>query len=175
MERGNPENMIQSLSGKVSTEALSALETLMAKHKTEMDAMKNNTTGDQTARKTQMETFKAEMDALIVKYPELKTALPLGKMGEGRGQMEDRGNNAMETALSSLPTDAQTEIKTIRENSRTKMEAIRNEEETAIEAVITKYPEVKTQYDEVKKNRPTGERGPHEFTPPDEVSTSTDA
>lgn len=71
--------MTQSLSGKVSPEALTALETLMTKHKTEMDAMKNNTTVDEATRKSQMETFKTEMDALLVKYPELKTALPQGK------------------------------------------------------------------------------------------------
>lgn len=153
MERWNPENMTQSLSGKVSPEALTALETLMTKHKTEMDAMKNNTTVDEATRKSQMETFKTEMDALLVKYPELKTALPQGKeMGK---RSERWQGNLMNSVLSALPTDAQTEIKTIRESYKTKIDALRVEEETATEAVIAKYPEVKAKYDAAKASRPS--------------------
>lgn len=168
MERWNPEDMVQSLSGKVSTEALNALETLMTKHKAEMDAARNNTTTiDEATRKAQMEAFKTEMDALLVKYPELKTALPqgreMGKRGE-RGQ-----GNPMNSVLSALPSDAQTEIKTIRESYKTKMDTLRTEEETATEAVIAKYPEVKAKYDAAKVNRPTG----NDRQPPESADTNT--
>lgn len=69
---GGPENMVNSLSGKVSTEALTALQALMTKHNTEMDALR---TAGTTPTQTQIDTFKTEMDALIAKYPELKTAM----------------------------------------------------------------------------------------------------
>jgi hypothetical protein len=76
--RTNPQDMVASLSGKVSAEALTALQALMAKHKTEMETMRSNggNTIDKTAMETQRTAFKAEMDALIVQYPELKTAMP---------------------------------------------------------------------------------------------------
>ena len=168
MERWNPEDIVQSLSGKVSTEALTAFETLMTKHKTEMDAERNSTTTvDETTRKANMEAFKTEMDALMAQYPELKTALPQG--GE-MGKRGDQGQwNPMNSVLSALPTDAQTELKTIRESYKTKMEALRTEEETAMEAVIAKYPEVKTKYDAAKANRPTHDDG----QPPEKDDTST--
>lgn len=61
----------------------------------------------------------------------------------------------MNSVLSALPTDAQTEIKTIRESYKTKIDALRVEEETATEAVIAKYPEVKAKYDAAKASRPS--------------------
>lgn len=158
MKMGNRgTDMISSLSGTVSSEALTALKALMDKHKTEMDALKESTTTvDEATMTAKHEAFKTEMDALMVKYPELKNALPQGKMN-GRGG--ERGQNPMEEILSSLPTDAQTEIETIRESYRTQMESLRTAEESKIEAIIGKYPEVKTKYDEAKKNRPTMEQG----------------
>lgn len=74
----------------------------------------------------------------------------------------------MNSILSALPTDAQTEIKTIRESYKTKMEALRTEEETATEAVISKYPEVKTKYDAAKASRRTH----NDRQPPEEDDTS---
>ena len=51
------ENMINSLSGKVSIEALTALQTLMNKHKAEMDTMQSNgVQPTQVEIKTTMET-----------------------------------------------------------------------------------------------------------------------
>lgn len=149
-------DIVNSLSGTVSTEALTALKALMDKHRTEMDALKNSsTTIDEATMKTKHEALKTEMDALMTKYPELKTALPTGKMN-GRGG--ERGENPMEQILSSLPTDAQTEIQTIRDSYKVQFEALRTAEESKIEAIIAKYPEVKTKYDEAKKNRPTMEQ-----------------
>ena len=82
MKIGNQQDMIATLSGKVSTEALTALQTLMAKHITEMDTIRSNsgTTIDKATIEKQREIFKTEMDALVLKYPELKTAMPtMGK------------------------------------------------------------------------------------------------
>lgn len=54
-----------------------ALQTLMTKHQTAIEAMKSSTTNpDKATLEAQHTAFKTEMDALIVKYPELKTALP---------------------------------------------------------------------------------------------------
>ena len=74
----NHEGMIASLSGKVSAEALAAFQTLIAKHKTEMEAIHSNSgnTIDKTEMEAKHAAFKAEMDALMVQYPELKTAMP---------------------------------------------------------------------------------------------------
>jgi hypothetical protein len=150
-------DMISSLSGKVSSEALTALRTLMDKHTAEMDALKNSsTTVDEATMKAKRESFKTEMDTLMTKYPELSTALPQGKMN-GRGS--ERGENPMKQILSTLPTDAQTEIESIHTSYQTQFETLRTAEETKIEAVIAKYPEVKAKYDEAKKNRPSMEQG----------------
>lgn len=82
MRGGNPQDMIATLSGKVSPEALAALQALMTKHKTEMDVARSNTgiTLDKTEMQAQRNQFKTEMDALMIQYPELKTAMPtMGK------------------------------------------------------------------------------------------------
>ena len=82
MKGGNTQDMIATLSGEVSTEALVALQTLMTKHKTEMDLTHSNTgaTHDKTAMEAKRAAFKTEMDALLTQYPELKTAMPtMGK------------------------------------------------------------------------------------------------
>ena len=60
----------------------------------------------------------------------------------------------MKTVLSSLPTEAQTQIETIRTNYRAQFENLRTAEEKEIEAIITKYPEAKAAYDTAKANRP---------------------
>ena len=109
------------------------------------------------------EAFKAEMDALIVKYPELKTAMESARpMGGKMGRWGKNGENPMKTVLASLPTEAQTQIETIRTNYRTQFENLRTAEEKEIEAIIAKYPEAKAAYDTAKANRPAmGEmRGP---------------
>lgn len=73
----SPTDLVNALSGKVSPEALMALQTLMTKHQTAIEAMKSSTTNpDKATLEAQHTAFKTEMDALIVKYPELKTALP---------------------------------------------------------------------------------------------------
>jgi hypothetical protein len=76
--KANPQDMITSLSGKVSAEALTALQTLMAKHKTEMETMHSNSgnTIDRIEMDAKRTAFKTEMDALMMQYPELKTAMP---------------------------------------------------------------------------------------------------
>jgi hypothetical protein len=77
MHRG-AENMLTSLSGSVSQEALTELKALMDTHKAKIDALKasgSGTTFDQaafTALKTEHQTA---LDALKKKYPELETAL----------------------------------------------------------------------------------------------------
>lgn len=74
--RGGPEKMLETLKTTLSSEAYAALETLMNKHKTEMEAAKSSsTTADETTMKAQHEAFKTEMDALIAQYPEIKTAM----------------------------------------------------------------------------------------------------
>lgn len=74
--RGGPEKMLETLKTTLSSEAYTALETLMKKHKIEMEAAKSSsTTIDETTMKAQHEAFKTEMDALIAQYPEIKTAM----------------------------------------------------------------------------------------------------
>jgi hypothetical protein len=155
MNRENPENITATLSGKVSTEALTALQALMAKHKTEMDALRSNsgTTIDTTAMDAQHTAFRTEMDALMVKYPELKTAMP--QMGEKMG----RGNGEFEATIATLPATTQTELKAIRDEYKTKQDALRTEEKAKIDTILAKYPEVKTKLDTLEANRPQGMEG----------------
>jgi hypothetical protein len=155
-------DIVTSLSGKVSTEAITALQTLMTKHQTEMNALKDSsTTLDRTAMEVKHEAFKTEMDALIVKYPELKTAIESGRpMGGKIGRWGRNGENPMKTVLTSLPAEAQAQIESIRTNYRTQFETLRTAEEKEVEAIITKYPEAKAAYDTAKANRPAmGEMG----------------
>jgi 23S rRNA U2552 (ribose-2'-O)-methylase RlmE/FtsJ len=74
--------MTASLSGKVSPEALAALQALMTKHKTKVDVSRSNTgtTLNKTVIQAEHDVFKNEMDALFTQYPELKSAMPtMGK------------------------------------------------------------------------------------------------
>ena len=86
MEQQDPIAKLESIKTQVSTGAYTALETLMTKHKAEMDALKSSTTtADEATIKTKHEAFKTEMDALLTQYPELKSAMPQGNKMNGRG------------------------------------------------------------------------------------------
>lgn len=152
MNLKNPENITAALSGKVSTEALTAFQTLITKHKTEMDALRSNsgTTVDRVAMDTQHMAFKAEMDTLMVKYPELKTAMPQmgGKMG--------RGNGEFEAIIATLPAATQKELKAIRDEYKAKQDTLRTEEKAKIDTILAQYPEVKTKLDTHGANQPQG-------------------
>ncbi len=149
------ENMINSLSGKVSIEALTALQALMNKHKAEMDTMQSNgVQPTQVEIKTKMETYKAEMNALYTKYPELKTTmagLPQGRKDgkHGIGQQDE-----MNALLAGVSDADKTAIENIRTEYRGKMDALRTEEKTKLDGIIAKYPEIKTKLDALEKNRP---------------------
>jgi hypothetical protein len=153
MEQRNPTAMLASIKTQVSAEAYTALETLMTKHKTEMDAVKSNTTVDQAAMQAKHEAFRTEMDALLVKYPELKTAMPQGG-GKG-GMMGKRGGaNPMDTILSGVSAADKTAIEAIHTEYRTKQDALRTEEKAKVATIIAKYPELKTKLDVLEANRP---------------------
>ncbi len=160
MHRGNPQDLIATLSGKVSPEALTALQTLMTKHKSEMDTMKSNTgaTIDTTKMETQRAAFKTEMDALLVQYPELKTAMPTLPKG-GMGKKMDRRSGAVDAIIATLPATVQTQLKTIHDNYATKEDALRTAEKTEIDAILAGYPDVKTKLDALQANRPQGGEG----------------
>jgi hypothetical protein len=147
--KGGFENMITSLQGKVSPEALTALQNLMSKHKAEMDAARTNgQKPDETLMKTQHEAFKKEMDALVTKYPELKTALESIKPAFGKGGPRgERNHEEVEKIMATLPETAQTELKSIRDSYREKQEALRTEEKAKIDTILSKYPEVKAKLD----------------------------
>lgn len=165
------ENMVNSLSGKVSTEALTALQTLMTKHNTEMDALR--TAGTQPTQ-TQIDAFKAEMDALIAKYPELKTAMPSAPMGGKMGRGMGWGQYPINTILSGVSDTDKTAIEAIRSEYQTKQEALRTEEKTKIDAIIAKYPELKTKLDTMEANRPQMDgNGPHRGFGQTNSSTTT--
>lgn len=154
------ENMINSLSGKVSTEALTALQTLINKHKTEMEAERNsNTQPTETEMKAKIDTYKAEMAALYTKYPELKTTMENLPQGEKDGKRGMGQQNEMNTILSGVSDADKTAIEAIRTEYRTKIDTLRTEERTKIDAIIARYPEIKTKLDTFEKNRPQmGER-----------------
>ncbi len=71
------DDMINSLSGKISSGALQELQSLMTKHKSELDNLAKDTNATVENRKLLHESFKTEIDALMVKYPEIKTVLPV--------------------------------------------------------------------------------------------------
>ena len=156
MERGNPQNLIATLSVKVSPEALTALTTLMTKHKTEMDEMRSNTgtTINKTTMAAQHTAFQTEMDALLVKYPELKMAMPA--IGKGMGGKMNRGNREVEAIIATLPTTVQTELKSIHDSYQTKHETLRTEEKAKVDAILTPYPEVKSKLHTIESNPPQG-------------------
>ncbi|MBX9809822.1 hypothetical protein K2X92_05520 [Candidatus Gracilibacteria bacterium] len=138
------ENLINTLSGKISAPALQELETLMKKHKTEMDTlMAKGTPVDKTAMEAQHALFKTEMDTLMVKYPEIKTAMPQKGSHQGKGGKNDE----IQKIMSTLPESVQTEIKNIRTSYEKKGEALRNEEKTQIDTILAAYPEIKNKLD----------------------------
>ncbi len=150
--RGNPPDLVATLSGKVSTEAITALQTLMTKHKTEMDTARSNT--GVTVNKATMEAnrtaFKTEMDALFTRYPELKAAMPnMGKWG-----MMGHGNGEIEAIMATLPEETQNELKAIHDEYKTKLETLKTEEKTKTDAIFAKYPEIKTKLDALHINWP---------------------
>lgn len=155
MGRQTPEQMVASLSGKVSPEAITAFTTLMAQHKTEMDALRTNTgtTIDRTAMEAKHTAYKTEMDALMTKYPDLKAALPTppqgGKMG---GRARGNGSNPMDTILSSVSATDKTALEAIHTEYEAREKALRTEEKSKIDAIIAKYPDLKTKLDALKSN-----------------------
>lgn len=155
MGQGNTDYIIETLSWKVSTEALTALQSVITKHKTQIDAARSNTgiTFNKTTMDNQRTAFKTEMDDLIVKYPELKTAMP--QMGRKMG----RGNGKFEAIMATLPTTTQTEIKAIRDEYKTKQDTLRTEEKAKIDTILAQYPEVKTKIEALETSRPQGMKG----------------
>lgn len=154
MEQRDPTAMLATLKTQVSAEAYTALETLMTKHRAEMDAVKINTTVDQASMKAKHEAFRTEMDALLVKYPELKAAMPQGGGMKG-GMMGRRGGaNPMDTILPGVTAADKTAIEAIHTEYQAKENALRTEEKAKIDAIIAKYPELKTKLDTLEKSRP---------------------
>lgn len=152
MEQRDPTAMLATIKSQVSAEAYTALETLMAKHKLEMTA--SSTTTDKATMQAQHEAFKVELEALLVKYPELKTAMPQGgKMGMGgeRGEKMNR-TNPMDEILTGVSDADKTAIEAIRTEYQTKQESLRTEERAKIDAIIAKYPELKTKLDTLEAN-----------------------
>ncbi len=138
------EDIINTLSGKISSPALQELQALMTKHKTGMDSMLAKWTPiDKATMEAQHALFKTEMDALMVKYPEIKTAMPQKWSHHGKG----RKNDEVQKIMSTLPESVQTEIKNIRATYEKKEEALRNEEKTQIDTILAAYPDIKNQLD----------------------------
>lgn len=157
MEQRDPTTMLASIKTKVSAEAYIALETLMTKHKIEMDTLKSNTGTTQAQIKVKHDAFKAEMNALITKYGELKTVMPQsGQMGDkgGRG-----GEGPMKEILTGVSDADKTAIEAIHTEYQKKTEALRTEEKAKIDAIIAKYPELKAKLAEMEKNRPADGQG----------------
>ncbi len=134
-----------TLSG-VSAEAKTAFTTLQAKQKTEMDALRAQTGVTQTQIQAKHEVSKTEMDALMTKYPELKTAM------QKWGKMEQK--NPMDSILSGLSDADKTAVKTIRDEYKAKQEALRTEEKSKVDTIIAKYPDIKAKLDTMEKNKP---------------------
>lgn len=148
---GWPENMINSLSGKVSTEALSALQTLMTKHRVEMDAQRNSWAQPTQA---QMDSLRTEMDALMARYPELKTVFP----GIGTMRWGNRGQNGINSILSGVSATDKQAIESIRSEYQSKHDALRTEERAKIDSILVKYPEIQAKFDAAQINRPSTAR-----------------
>lgn len=157
MGQKNTLAMTSSLSGKVSSEALTALTSLMDKHKTAMDALRGRS-WSQSEFQTMQQQFQSEMDALMVKYPELKESFSqMGKwmmrgMGKGRGHGW-MGNHERRTIISSLPSDAQSQIQTIHTTYQTQMQTLRDKRKSEVDAVLAKYPDAKTKLDALEAKR----------------------
>jgi hypothetical protein len=88
------------------------------------------------------------MDALFTQYPELKSAMPtMGKWG-----IMGRGNWEIEALITTLPVDAQNELKAIHNEYKTKFDTLKTEEKTKIDTILTKYPEIKAKLDTLEAN-----------------------
>lgn len=159
MEQRDPTAMLATLKTQVSAEAYTALETLMTKHKAEMSTMKSSTTTvDKATMQAQHAAFKTEMDALLVKYPELKAAMPQGGNMKG-GMMGGKGGaNPMDTILSGVTAADKTAIEAIHTEYQAKEEALRTEEKAKLDAIIAKYPDLKTKLDALEASRPQMDR-----------------
>jgi hypothetical protein len=135
------------------------------------------TTVDKTVMDVQKKVFKTEIDALLVKYPELKTAMPTIRKGMG-GKMH-RGNGEVEAIIATLPTSTQTELRSIHDSYQSKQETLRAEEKAKIDTVLTGYPDVKTKLDALQANRPQGDgmmgRGGHGRSDRQDQETSSSA
>ena len=156
MEQRDPTAMLATIKSQVSAEAYTALETLMAKHKAAMPT--DMSTVDKTTMQAEREAFKTEMDALITQYPELKEAMPQGKMGGERGNKMGK-TNPMEDILSGVTEADKTAIEAIRTEYNTKKETLRTEEKAKIDTIIAKYPDLKAKLDTLEANRPTKGEG----------------
>jgi hypothetical protein len=144
--------MIISLSGKVAPEAITAFTTLMARHKTEMDILKNSTgtTLDEASMQAKHTAFKTEMDTLMTQYPDLKTVLPQG----GKMNNKGKGNtiNPIDTILADVSATDKVALETIHTEYQAKEEALRTEKKAKIDTIIAKYPGLKTKLDTLKTN-----------------------
>lgn len=157
-------NMFASLSGSISPAALTEFQSLMDAHKAKIDTLRLSSSGgviNSTAIEALQAERKASMDALLLKYPELKNTLPgngmNGKWWMGKFRKNDGrwfGENNHEAILSTLPEWVQSQIKTIRESYKAKIDTLRTEEKAALDAVIAAYPEVKAKLDTLEVNRP---------------------
>ena len=150
-----------SLSGKVSSEALTALTNLMNSHRSEMDAlMARSGSLSQTEKMAKQQEFKKQMDELLIQYPELKTALPqMGRwMGMGMGWHGGRGGHEedqMKALIAELPSEAQTALQTLRDDYKSKMDALRAEEQTKRDAILAQYPAIQSQMNALEAQRET--------------------
>lgn len=140
------QDIISTLSGKVSAPALQELQTLITKHKAEMDTLMTAMPIDKTAMQTKHEAFKTEMEALMVKYPELKVAMPQKEFRNKKGGKNDE----IKAIIATLPANVQTELQAIRDSYKTKQEALRTEEKAKIDTLLSAYPEVKTKLETSK-------------------------
>ncbi len=149
MDRQTPEQMVASLSGKVSPEAITAFTTLIARHKTEMDALKSSTgtTVDKATMEAKHEAFKTEIDALMTKYPDLKAVLPTPPQGGKHGA------NPMTSILAGVSAVDKTAIETIHTDYDAREKILKTEEKAKIDAIIANYPAIKAKLDALKASK----------------------
>jgi hypothetical protein len=149
MDRQTPEQMVASLSGKVSPEAITAFTALMTKHKTEMDALRANTgtTVDKATMEANRTAFKTEMDALMTKYPDLKATLPTPPQG-GK-----HGNNPMASLLAGVSAVDKAAIEAIHADYDAREKVLKTEEKAKIDTIIANYPDLKAKLDALKASK----------------------
>ncbi|MBC7498683.1 hypothetical protein H7170_03515 [Candidatus Gracilibacteria bacterium] len=153
MDRQTPEQMVASLSGKISPEAITAFTTLMARHKTEMDALRTNigTTVDKATMEANRTAFRTEMDALMAKYPDLKAALPTPPQG-GKHR-----NNPMASLLAGVSAVDKAAIEAIHTDYDAREKILKTEEKAKIDTIIANYPEIKAKLDAMKAVKQIGD------------------